>query len=86
MSEKKYTVQDDVPLSSKIIQVLASIEDVPPNDLEPLYDSVDPDALDSIFANRGGKGHVKFYHSNHCITATSNREIIVESKEEASET
>lgn len=39
----------DEPTSVAVIRALASVEGVAPSSLDPLYHSVDPDALDRIF-------------------------------------
>ena len=58
-------------LSTKIIREL-------PEGIAPLYDSVDPDALDELFADRASQGIVVFEHAGHQITARSSGEVSVE--------
>lgn len=42
------------PVSERVIAAVAAATDTDPLELEPLFDSVDPDALDALFANEGG--------------------------------
>lgn len=42
--------QRDEPISTVIVKIIASLEDVAPTHLEPLHDYVDPDALDRLVA------------------------------------
>ena len=41
---------DDAP-STAIVGAVASAEGVPPRTLDPLYDTIDPDALDALVAD-----------------------------------
>lgn len=40
---------DDPPLSTTILKAISSVIDKPVADLPPLFDTIDPDALDVIF-------------------------------------
>lgn len=51
------------PLSQAVVEAVARAEDVDPLDLDvPLYEAVDPDALDALFQSgeTGVEGHVRF--------------------------
>lgn len=39
------------PVSERVVHAVAAARDVDPLELEPLYDTVDPDALDRLFAS-----------------------------------
>ncbi|RBI60511.1 hypothetical protein DMJ13_18385 [halophilic archaeon] len=46
------------------------------DDLPPLYQSIDPDALEALFApkddgSKRSEGHVTFTHAGHHITVSS---------------
>ncbi|WP_435154672.1 HalOD1 output domain-containing protein [Haladaptatus sp. DFWS20] len=63
-------------------KVIPSASDDDGNDaLEPLYDTIDPDALDSLFDPIGnepnGGGSVTFTYSGHEVTVKKTREILV---------
>jgi len=66
--------QDEAP-STAIVRVLSTISNTRPEQLPPLYDSIDPDALDILFSNKQSNGAVKFCHSGFRIRITSNGEI-----------
>lgn len=57
-------------LSTQVIREL-------PDDIEPLYQSVDPDALNELFADRDSNGMVAFEHAGHQITARSTGDVDV---------
>lgn len=43
--------EDDLP-SRAVVEIIAGTEDVEQTDLPPLYDAIDPDALDALFEPR----------------------------------
>jgi hypothetical protein len=49
-----YTARDDwapgVPASQRVVEVVATVTETDPVLMEPLFDAVDPDALDDLFA------------------------------------
>ena len=48
----------DDPISQQVIEAVADAKGVDPLDLPPLYDSVDPDALDSLFGHDGSSAAI----------------------------
>lgn len=44
----------DESMSETVVDAVADAKGVDPLDLEPLYDAIDPDALDSLFAEAPG--------------------------------
>jgi hypothetical protein len=65
------------PLSRTVVETLASVEGVSPTELdEPLFSSVDPDALDSLFT--GSDGRVTFVHDGYLVTVSSDGDVAVE--------
>ena len=61
------TVVGDRRPSMAVIDLVASLEGVDPLDLEPLYDSIDPDVLDSICCQEGFS-ELEFDYCNRSIT------------------
>lgn len=54
-------------LSEVVLQKVAEREEVPPSELNPpLYDVIDPEALDSVF--RGSTGHISFEYHGYAVT------------------
>lgn len=78
----------DGSLALAVVDAIAEREGVDPTDLDvPLYDAIDPDALENLFpVDAGGRprcrGHVTFAYGTHCVRVTSDREVrVVESPE-----
>lgn len=66
--------QEKTPPSMAVIATLAEVTGLDPVDLDPLYSTIDPDALDSLVCVRNGShgdSHVSFRHENHSITVQS---------------
>ena len=70
--------------STALISAVATVNDVEPIALEPLFHAVDPDALDALFAPTGNvydrlTGRVEFDYAGHRIViAASGRGYIYE--------
>ena len=47
------TNSSDDAISETVVTAVADAKGVDPLDLDPLYDSIDPDALDSLFGHAG---------------------------------
>ena len=72
----------DVDPSLAVVDVLAAISDSEPATLEPLYNSIDPDALDQLFeshdaAARTSDFSVQFAHAGHEIALSSDGTVEV---------
>lgn len=75
--------------SQAVVEVLAAIADRELTDLVPLYEVVDPDALDDLLANgtKRGDRQVTFTYRDHDVTTQSHGRIVVRLRsEDASET
>lgn len=71
----QYTVADDESLTVQLVQAVADAADVDPVDLSPpLYDAVDPEALEALFApTEGGttrRGRVEFSYAEYRVTVS----------------
>lgn len=77
---------DETPVSVTVIEALADARGVNPVDVErPLYDVVDPEALDRLFDRPGGDGidgRVVFSFDAHEVTVTASGEVLVRSHED----
>ncbi|MEY7847598.1 HalOD1 output domain-containing protein [Natrarchaeobius sp. A-rgal3] len=66
----------------RIVNTVASKEDCDPIDLPPLYDVIDPSALDSLFrstpTNRRSQGSLTFRYCGYRVTIDARDEISVE--------
>ncbi|MFC7233460.1 HalOD1 output domain-containing protein [Saliphagus sp. GCM10025308] len=68
-------------IHEQIVDEVAALEDTDPLELPPLYDAVEPDALESIFSTTlGGTtrvGRVEFPYAGHTITMEVEEEPVV---------
>ena len=60
-------------LSEQIITGVAAFKNSDPLALPPLFDAVDPDALEAIFAE-GRSGKVEFSYAGHTVTVEFDEE------------
>ncbi|WP_137283362.1 HalOD1 output domain-containing protein [Halorussus salinisoli] len=73
----------DEPLSTAVIHAVADAADVDPAELgTPLYDQIDPDALDNLFSDKHngmprGSGHVVFSLLDYEVTVYSDGYVVV---------
>ena len=77
MSDLTYHVDEDETISESVVHALAAATDTPAQSLQPLYDSVNPDALDLIFEG-DRTGCIVFSHAGHRITVRGSGKIAVE--------
>lgn len=65
-------------LSTKVLESLATEMGCSPLDFEtPLYDVIDPDALNALFAGGSQNGHVEFTYNNYRIVADATGDVRV---------
>ncbi|WP_408959375.1 HalOD1 output domain-containing protein [Natrinema sp. 74] len=68
-------------VSVAVVTAVAARRDVDPIELPPLYEWLDPDALDALFApmQRGGSrsGHLEFTYDGHEITVDCTDEMSI---------
>ncbi len=70
----------DESLSRAVIEAVATEMNIHPTELsEPLYDVLNPDALDVLFVNNDGSGgEVTFNYCGYSITVTAEGDASVE--------
>lgn len=71
----QYSVAADESLTVQLVQAVADAADVDPVDLSPpLYDAVDPEALEALFApTEGGptrRGRIEFSYAEYRVTVS----------------
>lgn len=69
------------PISQSVVDAVAGAEGVDPLDLEdPLYEVVDPDALDALFQSESAavEGHVEFRYYGYEVTVTGSGHVSLE--------
>jgi hypothetical protein len=65
-------------LTAAIIDVLAALTDNQPETMDPLYDVVDPDALDALFHSQSEQiGRIQFHYGGHDVTMQSEGQLII---------
>jgi hypothetical protein len=79
-----YQADPDQPLSEAVVVAVAAAADVDPLELArefgPLYDAIDPAALDSLFrSDRETNGTVTFCYAGYEITADESGTVVVSS-------
>lgn len=71
-------------ISEAVVAAIARAKDVDPVDIEtPLYEVVDPDALDSLFPSERvcvTSGLVEFSYCGYDVTVTSGGEVSLEKR------
>ncbi|WP_254530451.1 HalOD1 output domain-containing protein [Natrinema gelatinilyticum] len=77
--EKSDTVVES--LSTRVIETVAEREGVAPTNLPPLYEVIEPEALDSIFT--AGRGHLVFPYYGYKITVSGDGRLEVDDSDDA---
>ncbi len=72
----------EYPVSGTVVTGIARTLGVEPFDLAPLYDTVDPDALDALFDDArdpptGGRSYVRFVSNGCSVLVTPDGEVRV---------
>lgn len=82
LSPDKRKADEELTLSERVIYELATAQNVKPIEMDwPLNDSVDPDALDALFAPRhdgtprAGSGSVEFSSNGYRVVVRKNGDV-----------
>lgn len=75
------------PPSTAVVETVGDVTGRDPTALQPLYDVIDPDALDTLVRSSGGNGEnqytsVSFGFADHRVTVRSTGELIVRAAQE----
>lgn len=71
---------DATRASAAVVEMVAIATDLEPSALDPLYHTVDPEALDALLRRDGGVGavtEVSFTYQEHVVTVRSDGEVTV---------
>lgn len=75
------TISSAESASEAVIEAVADAKGVDPLDLEPMYDTIDPDALDSIFRDSPGAGtasvEIRFEMAGCTVVVREMGEVVV---------
>ena len=78
MSQIQTVEADTRSVSRAVIDAVAAVEDTPPTELTPpLYDVVDPEALDNVFAGKATLGKVVFNYNSYEISVDADGYVAV---------
>lgn len=61
--------------SERVIEAVAAYSNTKPLELPPLYNTIDPDALNSLFQSKWTTGRIEFLYYDHKVTITNGGEI-----------
>lgn len=84
LKESVFLIQSDVPnescITQAVVEAIAEAEGIDPLELAPpLYDVVDPDALENLFTNSQALGKLIFNYKDYEVSVFSDGFISVES-------
>ncbi|SNZ13307.1 hypothetical protein SAMN06269185_2112 [Natronoarchaeum philippinense] len=65
----------DEPCSTAVVDAVAAASNTDQTDLRPLYETIDPDMLDSLFGSDGSDGTVRFEYENYGVVVQANERI-----------
>lgn len=82
--EVRHEPASDAPISNAITEAVATATETEQKDLRPLYEVVEPDALDRIFAPTSSPGsetardgHVVFSYEGCTVRVTADGRVVV---------
>ena len=81
MAVDKEQKSHEEPLSAVVLNRIAEREGVPVEDLRPpLYETIDPDALESLFRDGSGKAMFEYLGYDVVVNHDGNVEVTLSSK------
>ena len=79
VQQRDVTTKTDAPPSVLIVNAVSAATKTPVNELPPLYQVIDPDALDMLFSGSDTDGFVEFQYAGRTVTVSADRTIDVSS-------
>lgn len=74
----------DHPVVSELFEAIADVKDVESGELgDPLYEYIDPDAIQLLASNETAKWTLSFELPDHTVTITSTGLILVDGDQQA---
>lgn len=77
----RYDWSSGVELTTAIVELLAEVREVDPDEIDRLAEAIDPDALNRLFVPMAGgdrsRGSVSFHVGPHRVTVEGNGDIEV---------
>ncbi|MDS0476326.1 HalOD1 output domain-containing protein [Natrinema sp. 1APR25-10V2] len=69
------TFADESLLSLRIVGAVANAMDIDPVDCPPLFEAIDPLALDTLFEGKESRGTLVFEYAGHVVTVDSEAHV-----------
>ncbi|WP_435179955.1 HalOD1 output domain-containing protein [Halorussus sp. AFM4] len=86
MSNVQTATAGDRSVCQSVVEAVAEAEGVEPEELDPLYEVIDPDALEELFAPTATtgrmEGRVVFTYAGHEVTVCGDGYVSVEARDE----
>lgn len=77
LKPRQSTAETDVSVSTLVVNTVSDATEMSVAELPPLYDAIDPDALDALFFSRDTDGYVEFQYAGHTVTVSADRTMEV---------
>ncbi|GKZ12334.1 HalOD1 output domain-containing protein [Haladaptatus sp. T7] len=74
------TVHEGGPIAETVIDAIAEVTDSSSTEIEPLYESIDPDALEDLFGRHSEKRvprRVEFIHKGFAVVVERNGRVTI---------
>lgn len=68
----------DEPVSVAVVDAVTTATETPLEELPPLTEAVNPDALNELFSGCRTDGRVTFWYAGHSVTVAADRTITVD--------
>lgn len=79
MLDSPESTNEELSVCERVIERIADVEGVEPTSLTPLYEVIDPDSLDNLFAptmsGDRARGHVVFSYNGHVVSVRGDGRI-----------
>lgn len=75
--QTQYDVSDPDSILISIIEATATVTETPPSQLEPLVETIDPDALATLVRSADQGVVVEFLYHGHRVAVCSEGDIVV---------
>lgn len=80
MNQVQTDVSPESDICQTVLESIAKAEETEPTELTPpLYEVIDPEALESLFANKQALGKVIFNYKNHEVSVFTDGYVAVKS-------
>lgn len=75
LADAAQSTTNNCPTSSTVVTKIADATETSVEDLPPLFDVIDPDALDRLVASLASEGRVEFRYFGHVVTVHADETI-----------